>query len=165
MGIFTDILGGVIGGIGSAAIGNEQADAIRDASRANLDPFTQTGQQANTFLSDFLMGTGGGDAQAAFADSTGMNFLRDQGRSAILGSQAGAGKLNSGATGKALAEFGQDLAKTNTMDFLGQIGGLAGRGASTGAAGVSALSNAAGAQAEGQSSGLGVIGDVLGSIF
>lgn len=165
MGIFTDILGGVIGGVGSMAIGNEEADAIRDASRANLDPFTQTGQQANTFLQDFLMGTGGGDQIARFADSTGMNFLRDQGRSAILGNQAAGGKLNSGATGKALAQFGQDLAQTKTMDFLNQIGGLAGRGAQTGAAGVSALGQAAGAQAGGQEAGLGVIGDVLGSIF
>lgn len=165
MGIFTDILGGVIGGVGSMAIGNNEANTIKDATREHLTPFTQDGQQANSFLSDFLMGTGGGDQLARFADSTGMNFLRDQGRSAIIGNQAAGGKLNSGATGKALAQFGQDLAQTKTMDFLNQIGGIAGRGAQTGAAGVSALRQGAAAQAEGQRGGLGVIGDVLGSIF
>jgi len=165
MGIFTDILGGVLGGVGSAAIGNNQANTIKDATRDQLTPFTNQGQQANTFLSDFLMGNGGGDQIARFADSTGMNFLRDQGRSAIGGSQAAMGKLGSGATGKALATFGQDLASTKLNDFLGNIQGIAGRGASTGAAGVSALQQGAQAQATGQSNGLGVIGDVLGSIF
>lgn len=165
MGIFSDILGGVVGGVGEVIAGREQADAIRDATRANLQPFTQQGQQANQFLADFLMGTGGAEQLNRFADTTGMNFLREQGRRAIGGQQAAMGKLGSGATGKALAQFGQDLASTRMGDFLSNIQGLAGRGASTGAAGVTALGGAAEAEAAGQRGGLSVIGDLLGSIF
>jgi hypothetical protein len=80
------------------------------------------------------------DALEAFSNSTGMDFLRDQGVKALEGSQAGRGMLQSGATGQALMQFGQNLGKTHVMSFmdkllehsrlgLGAAGTLAGAGA------------------------------------
>lgn len=165
MGIFSSILGGIFGGIGSKQTGKIEGKEIRGAVRDNLDPFTQDGIQSSNFLQDFLMGRGGSDEVNRFADSTGINFLRDQGRSAIGGSQAAMGKLGSGATGKALAEFGQNLAQTKQMDFLNMIQQQAGTGAATGSQAVTGMTNAATAKADGKRAGIGVIGDVFGSIF
>lgn len=165
MGILGDIAGGIIGGVGSIVSGNEQADAIRDAARQYTTPFADTGIAANDFLQQFLMGQGGRQQLDAFNQSTGGQFLMDQGRRAIYGNQAAAGKLNSGATGKALAEFGQNLASTQMNNFLSQIGGLANRGAAAGAQAVGAFGDAASAQAQGQQGAGSVIGDLLGSIF
>lgn len=61
------------------------------------------------------------DALNAFSNSTGMNFLRDQGVKALEGSQAGKGMLNSGATGQALMQFGQNLGKTHVMSFMDKL--------------------------------------------
>jgi hypothetical protein len=80
------------------------------------------------------------DALEAFSNATGMDFLRSQGIKAIEGSQAGRGMLNSGATGQALMQFGQNLGKTHVMSFmdklldysrlgLGAAGTMAGAGA------------------------------------
>lgn len=165
MGIFGDVLGGVIGGVGSLISGNEMADDIRDATREFTVPFANTGIEANNFLQNFLMGQGGRQQLDAFNQSTGGQFLMDQGRRSILGNQAGAGKLNSGATGKALAEFGQNLASTQMNNFLSQIGGLANRGAAAGAQAVGAFGDAASAQQQGREGAGSVIGDLLGSIF
>jgi hypothetical protein len=165
MGIFGDIAGGIIGGVGSIASGNEMADEIRDATREFTVPFANTGIEANNFLQNFLMNQGGRQQLDAFNQSTGGQFLMDQGRSAILGNQAATGKLNSGATGKALAEFGQNLGSTQMSNFLSQIQGLAGRGANAGAQAVQSFGNAAGAQAQGQAGAGSVIGDLIGSIF
>lgn len=163
------MLGSIIGGglsmLGSLGVGNNQANSIKDATYANLTPFVQQGQQANTFLSDFLMGNGGADQLARFADTTGMNFLRDQGRSAVLGNQAAGGSLNSGATGKALTEFGQNLAQTQTTNFLNQINGLAGRGASAGSSAVNSMAQAAAAQAQGQNNALGGFSGLVKQVF
>lgn len=63
-----------------------------------------------------------------FLDSTGFNFLRDQGERGITGSAAAKGLLNSGGTGRALTKFGSDLASTKLNDLfqnltsLGQYG-------------------------------------------
>lgn len=159
------LLGGVLGIGGSLLSGNQHSRSIKNAVHENLTPFTQQGIGANNFLADFLMGQGGADQQARFADTTGMNFMMDQGRNAIMGGQAAGGSLNSGATGKALTSFGQNLAQTNTMDFLNQINGVAGRGLGAGQAAVGGLTNAAGAKAQGQQNAIGGLTGLLGSIF
>ncbi|MCJ8335462.1 MAG: hypothetical protein MJH10_14645 [Epibacterium sp.] len=165
MGIFGDILGGVIGGAGSLWAGNEMADDIRDATREFTVPFANTGIEANNFLQNFLMGQDGRQQLDAFNQSTGGQFLMDQGRRAILGNQAAGGKLNSGATGKALAEFGQNLASTQMNNFLSQIDGLANRGAAAGAQAVNSFGQAASAQQQGREGAGSVLGDLIGSIF
>jgi hypothetical protein len=57
----------------------------------------------------------------SFADASGIDFLRDQGVKAIEGSQAGRGMLQSGATGQALAQFGNNLGKTYLNDYIGHL--------------------------------------------
>lgn len=61
------------------------------------------------------------DALEAFSNATGMDFLRSQGIKALEGSQAGRGMLQSGATGQALMQFGQNLGKTHVMGFLDKL--------------------------------------------
>lgn len=61
------------------------------------------------------------DALNGFADSAGMQFLRDQGIKAIESSQAGKGLLQSGATGTALDKFGQGLAQTYLNQYMDQL--------------------------------------------
>jgi hypothetical protein len=61
------------------------------------------------------------DALSAFANSGGMQFLMDQGRKAVEGSQAGKGMLESGATGKALEQYGQNLGSTYLNNYLTQL--------------------------------------------
>lgn len=63
-----------------------------------------------------------------FANSAGMQFIRDQGIKSIEGSQAGKGMLQSGATGKALSTFGTNLGKTYLNDYLNHLMDYAGIG-------------------------------------
>lgn len=90
--------------------------------------------QGNSAMSTLgsLLGLGdpaqGKSTLTNFLDSTGFNFLRDQGERGITGSAAAKGLLNSGSTGKALTSFGQNLAQTKLNDLfqnltsLGQYG-------------------------------------------
>jgi hypothetical protein len=56
-----------------------------------------------------------------WSNAAGMDFLMKQGQRAISGQQAAGGVLNSGATGKALVQYGQGLGSQylkNYMDYL-----------------------------------------------
>jgi hypothetical protein len=68
------------------------------------------------------------DALSSWADSAGMQFMRDNGIKAIEGSQAGKGMLQSGATGKALERFGQNLAQTYLNQYMQNVLGFANLG-------------------------------------
>lgn len=85
-------------GQGPGSVGNEQPGA----------PVSPSGGIGNTGLNDFL-------------NSSGFNFLRDQGTRAVEGSQAGKGMLQSGATGKALESFGNNLATTYLNDYINHV--------------------------------------------
>lgn len=61
------------------------------------------------------------DAVNTFADSAGMNFILDQGQKAISGASASNGVFNSGATGKALVQYGQNLGKTYLGDYMNRL--------------------------------------------
>jgi hypothetical protein len=165
MGLLGSIAGGLFGAGASLLSGNREAKDITGAANRFAAPYADTGVDANNFLADFLMGSGGGDQLARFNDTTGYNFLLDSGRRAIGGNMAAQGKLNSGATGKALVEFGQNLGSTQLDKFLSQIGGLASRGVSAGNSALSAYGDAASAKSEGRAGAGSVIGDLLGSIF
>lgn len=78
-------------------------------------------------LQSLLMGSGQNQALNNFANSTGMNFIMDQGSRAITGSKAAAGLLNSGSTLKALNKFGQGVGSTylnNYMDNLYKLSNI-----------------------------------------
>jgi len=70
----------------------------------------------------------GGDQQAAndafnqYKDSTGYQFRMDQGLRGITDSRAAQGVLNSGATSKALMDYGQGMASREFSNYLGQLG-------------------------------------------
>lgn len=82
------------------------------------------------------------DALNTFSNSSGMNFILDQGQKAISGASAGNGTFNSGATGKALEQYGQNIGKSylqNYMDNLKNYAniGLGSASALTGSGGTS----------------------------
>src|SRR6185369_14537351 len=77
-----------------------------------------------------------------FANSAGENFILDQGQKAISGASAANGVFNSGATGKALVQYGQNLGSTYLNDYMNHLMqyaqlGLGGASAMSGAGGVS----------------------------
>lgn len=73
-----------------------------------------------------------------FTDSAGMNFILDQGQKAISGASAANGVFNSGATGKALVQYGQNLGQTYLDRYMGYLNQLGQLGLGAG----SAMSNA-----------------------
>lgn len=91
-----------------------------------------------------------------FSDSAGMNFLLEQGQKAISGDAAGRGVFNSGATGKGLLQYGQNLGKTYLNDYMDRLMSYGQLGLGAG----SALSNAGGIN---QSQSLGGGGSTSGS--
>ena len=105
--------------------------------------------------------------------------MMDEGTSAIAGSRAASGLLNSGSTGKALMSFGQSMASQewdNWLSGLGEThsmaGGTAQRGLSA-AGGVAQAAGSAGTQqadidkegTENMMSGIGGLAKGVASIF
>lgn len=104
--------------------GNNAFEQIKGLMSGNVG----AGNNAFSTMSA-LLGLGGDKAAADgafknYLDSSGYNFMMDSGSKAITGNAASKGLLQSGSTGKALTEFGQNLGKTKFDDFLGQLGGL-----------------------------------------
>ena len=60
----------------------------------------------------------------SYLNSTGYDFMFDQGQRGITGSAAARGLLNSGATAKALTKYGQNIGKQYFSDYLGQLGNM-----------------------------------------
>lgn len=94
-----------------------------------------------------------------WADSAGMNFILDQGQQAISGASAANGVFNSGATGKALVEYGQNLGKTYLNDYMNNLFGLA----KVGLGSASALGSAGGVSVNQSSGGGGSSGLSFGN--
>ncbi len=167
---------GILGGLLSAGLGflggererrdirrgNEQSQQFLREGRdfalndSGLTGFRDRGQAADQTFFDAL-GVGGDPAaaDAAFArfqDSTGFRSQLQAGQDAIGAGAAAAGKFNSGATGRALVSFGQDLGRRTFQDFLGNLntGANRGFGASTNLANVATgtAGNAAGIAAQ-----------------
>lgn len=90
-----------------------------------LNPTINSGVGAGNALSA-LLGVGGDPAaqQQAFQNwqnSTGYQFGLQQGQQAITGSNAAKGLLNSGATAKALDQFGTNYANTQYANYLNPL--------------------------------------------
>lgn len=171
--------GSAAAGLGGAAI---QSGAANDASKAaqnaannslnfqkdvysqaqsNLNPYAQTGQQANSALSN-LLGVGGNQAasDAAFKNylgSTNYNFVKDQGLQGI--EYANAPQFNSGATAKALDQYNTGLAGNALSGYENLLQGQSGQGVQAasalngvgvGLAGANNAANQYGANAQGQ---------------
>lgn len=166
-----DIIGGVLGGVGSIAgaiiQANSAAEARKDAltgynylttgaGAAPSNAIISAGQSALTRsnslqdtqsqllgLSKPTPGTTG--AFDNYLQSTGYNFQRKQGQDAITTSNAARGLLNSGGTLKALEEYGQGLAANSFNNYLGQVGTLNTEAANTATMGQNQLTTVANA--------------------
>lgn len=140
---------------------------VYDTAQGNLNPTIAQGTQAGNALSG-LLGTGGDPAASRTAfdnyrKSTNYDFLLDQGTQAVK--TANAPSFNSGATAKALLNYGQGMAGNALQGYegllqgqqqigaqsalgLGQIGSSVGQtstgsnNANAGAQGTSALGSA-----------------------
>ncbi len=125
-----------VAGLGSAILGNRAKKKAAKQSMAGFNYLQgnegvvqaqETGQMAGG-LSAALLGLGGDQeaAEAAFEQyrgSTGYDFRLGEGMSAITGSMAARGLLESGATAKALTEYGQNIASAEFSNYLGQLRG------------------------------------------
>lgn len=96
-----------------------------------LSPQVNNATNSSNMMSNLLGLNGGGGQNAAFdnwRNSTGYQFGMDQGTSAITGSAAAKGLLNSGSTAKALNTYGQNYANTQFGNYFQQLLGLGNQG-------------------------------------
>lgn len=143
-GIYTAIAVGVTslatGIYESQAAAGAQKDAAQAAANtqqnmfnqtnANQAPFRQTGIAAENALSSFygLPGYPASNAAQTIQNLPGYQFQLSQGVQAIDRSQASHGLLNSGATGKALTQYGQGLAQNYAGAYTSGLQNLANLG-------------------------------------
>ncbi len=118
----------------AAAANNALQSQIYQSNKGLETPYINAGDAANTELQGFL-GLGGSKAASTAAlntylNSTGYQFNRDQGISAITGDKAAAGLLNSGSTLQALDAFGTNLADQYGQQYVGNLQNMVGTGVS-----------------------------------
>ncbi len=131
-----------------------------------FSPFINQGTQASSSMAN-LLGLNGTSAQTQGFDnwrkSTGYDFGLNQGVNAITGSAAAKGLLNSGATARALSQFGQDYGATKFGDYMSQLQGLVNPAIQAGGlitnAGQVSNRTSSGSKSEGG------FGSVVGSLF
>lgn len=101
-----------------------------------------------------------------YLNSTGYNFQMQQGQQAISGNAASKGILNSGATAKALTQYGQNLGSTYFNNYLSQLGAVNATGnqiaGATAQAGSTGGSNAANATMSGGNAQAGMYSNLFG---
>lgn len=168
------IVGGVIGGIGALSGGNKAAKADLTGfnyltGNKGITSDIQAGTAATSATSQ-LLGTqplqqGTTNGFSNYLNSTGYNFQLQQGSKAITGNAASRGLLDSGGTGKALTQFGQETGKSYFGNYLNELGNQSSRGLTAsgqvGAAGTSGGVAAGNAQ---QSGATGAAGAVAGGL-
>lgn len=130
-----------------------------DWAKGNLGGYVGTGNQANSDIAS-LLGLGGDSAKANagfqnYLNSSGYKFNLKSGDEAITSNAASKGLLNSGATGKGLETFGQNLGSTYFNNYLGQLSGLAGNGLQAGGVIANNGTQGGGTAGQLQSNGLG----------
>jgi hypothetical protein len=148
----------------SAANSSSANQAYGTLSNAFSPVLGQTAQSGD-YISQLLglsNGTGGADAFNKYLGSTGYNFALNQGTNAITSNAASRGLLDSGATGKALEGYGQNLGSQYFNNYLTQLLGLGNQGIQAGqvlsGAGNTSNSQAASSGASGSESGSGIGG-------
>lgn len=104
----------------------------------------------------------GGDSSGfnAYKDATGFGGLLEEGSRGITGNRAAGGSLRSGATGKSLVNYGNQMQNQYAGDYMNQLASLAGLGSN--AAGI--LGGAGGtSQSSSKSSDKSGLGKMIGS--
>lgn len=96
-----------------------------ETGRADVSPFREVGLNAATTLSDMFLN---GDT-SKFTQSPGYQFAFDEGQRALERGAAARGLLTSGATGRALVDYGQGMASQEFNTYANRLQQLAGMGA------------------------------------
>jgi hypothetical protein len=131
IGIGANLLGGVLGGLGSRSAGRRQQQAGREANNlldrtqgenyADLAPYRDMGAGATGLMST-LLGVGGDRSNARFGELSrrftmddyeadpGFQFRRDEGEKSINRNALAAGRYNSGSALKELQRYNSGLA-------------------------------------------------------
>lgn len=140
------IFASVFGGSGSKQKSQEQSTSQSQSSNIAYNqaypdlqkayqPQIDQGNQATDFIGSLLGLHGNPAADDAFnkyKDSSGYKFILDQGTRAIDNSAASKGMLHSGATMKALSDYGQNTSSSFLGDYLSQLLGLGTHGMQAG---------------------------------
>lgn len=125
----------------------DQQLQMYNQTRADQTPWRVAGGNAVGALSNWY-GLGGQtpDYQSVLNGLPGYQFQRDQGNEAVQRNLAARGLLQSGAAGKALQQYGQNLASNYADKYVNGLQSLAGLGQTsagqTAAAGANAAANA-----------------------
>lgn len=156
---------------GSPSHGTSTSGNVNNASLNSALGSTVGGTGAANSAMAGMLGVGGNPAAQAkafdqYKNSTGYNSTLQAGSQAITGNNASKGLLSSGATAKALSNFGQNTNQQYYNNYLNQLLGLGNQGIAAG--GVLADSGKTSSQSEtGAKPGLfgsGGVGSLLTSI-
>jgi len=139
-------IGAAIGGIAGGLIQSRSADKatkaqtraannelalqrqIYDETSANFSPYREGGLNAfNAIQSEMGLGEAP-EGYGGFQATPGYQFAVDQGTRALEGSAAAGGNLRSGATMKALQNYGQGMANQEYGNYMSRLGTLANMG-------------------------------------
>ena len=175
------LLGGIIGGIGNYAAARTQAAAQDRAAQTALtgynylrgseanNQFISNGQAANSAQSQLLgltpMGEGAQNGFQNYLNSTGYKFNLQQGTDAVVSQNAARGMLNSGATGKALMDYGQNIGSQYFNNYLAQLGGISQQGQASVFAPANAAASGSSAAAQAIAGGGAARADGINSLF
>lgn len=187
------IIGAGIGLAGSLLGGSSKKSADSTAAQQNLTGFNylngnqanKTAQGAGVDATGAAANTQGAEAQLLgtapitdqtkngfnnYLNSTGYNFQKSQGTSALTGAAGARGLRDSGSTAKALTTYGQNIAGQSFNNYLNNLSGLntqqqatANAGtAAAGQVGTAGTSGGAGASTATQAGG-NAMGDAIGT--
>jgi hypothetical protein len=168
-----DIIGGLIGGVGSLAGGKKAKNAALTGYRYltgknGVQSYVDNGRNANTGAYDALTNPNS-TAFKNYLSSTGYNFQKQQGTAAITGSAAARGLLGSGSTAKALSQYGNNLASTGFDNYLSHLGDISKQGLEAsgqiGEAGTSGGATAAKALQSATDTSSGIFGTVGNKLY
>lgn len=148
MSLFTAIFGG-----SRSESGNRNNDLLTRSLSGVLGTAGQGAQGISSFL--------GGDSTGFnnYKRAAGFDWLTKEGSKGILGNMAARGLLRSGAAGRALVNYGNEMTNTYANDYMKNLLGLSGIGLQAG--GVLANSGQYGKD----SKDTGAFGSFLGSIL
>jgi hypothetical protein len=115
----------------NSTLQNTANAATNDFSTNYFNPYSTTGQNANTMYANALGlngPSGNAAATGAFQTSPGYNFALQQGTQALDRSAAGSGNFGSGNAAIALQNYGQGMANQQYGNWLSNLNGLNSQG-------------------------------------
>jgi hypothetical protein len=105
----------------------EAVDPLYDSARGRLQPYADTGGQANSLVSSLLGlspgNTSGAEAMNQFRDSTGYKDTMNQAMNGVSTNAAAKGLLGSSGTGKVFQNTAANIAQGSFGDFMTRLTG------------------------------------------